>query len=55
MKKVLNVILLLASLFALYTFVFVIEIKMIWRIILIVIAIVWLISSISNLLDNSKR
>lgn len=54
MKKLLNIILLLASLFALYTFIFVIEVEIVWRIILIVIAIVWLISAISNLLNNSK-
>ncbi len=29
--------------------------RMKWRIILIIIAIVWLISSISNLLNNSKN
>ena len=42
---------LLLSIFALYTFIFIAEVSKGWRIVLIIIAIFWIISGISNLLE----
>ena len=56
-KVITTIICLLFSLFALYTFLFVANISIGWRIALIVIAMFWIISGISNLakyLDKKK-
>lgn len=50
-KAITTVICLLLSIFALYTFIFVAEVSIGWRIALIVIAIIWIISGISNLIE----
>lgn len=48
-KAITTIICLLLSIFALYTFIFVAEVSKGWRITLVVIAIFWIISGISNL------
>lgn len=50
--KVMTIIIcLILSIFALYTFVFVAEVSKGWRMILVIIAIFWIISGISNLVE----
>ncbi len=44
-----TIICLIISVFALYTFIFVAEVSKGWRIALIIIAIFWIVSGISNL------
>ncbi len=46
-----TIICLILSIFALYTFVFVAEVSKGWRMILVIIAIFWIISGISNLVE----
>ena len=43
------------SLFALYTFIFVFDNGIGWKIALIIIGLGWLISAISGLIENSKK
>ncbi len=50
-KVITTIICLLLSIFALYTFIFIAEVSKGWRIVLIIIAIFWIISGISNLLE----
>lgn len=50
-KAITTIICLLLSIFALYTFIFVAEVSNGWRIALIIIAIFWIISGISNLIE----
>ena len=50
-KVIITIICLLLSIFALYTFIFIEEVSKGWRIVLIIIAIFWIISGISNLLE----
>lgn len=50
-KVITTIICLLLSIFALYTFIFIAEVSKEWRIVLIIIAIFWIISGISNLLE----
>lgn len=50
-KTITTIICLLISIFALYTFVFVAEVSKGWRITLVVIAIFWIISGVSNLVE----
>ena len=50
-KVITTIICLLLSIFALYTFVFVAEVSKGWRMILVIIAIFWIISGISNLVE----
>ncbi len=50
-KVVITIICLLLSIFALYTFIFVAEVSSGWRIALVVIAIFWIISGMSNLIE----
>lgn len=50
-KAITTIICLLLSIFALYTFIFVVEVSKGWRIVLVVIAIFWIISGISNLVQ----
>lgn len=50
-KAITTVICLLLSIFALYTFIFVAEVSIGWRISLTIIAIIWIISGISNLIE----
>ncbi len=46
-----TIICLVLSVFALYTFIFVAEVSKGWRIALIFIAIFWIVSGISNLIE----
>ena len=50
-KAMTTIICLILSIFALYTFVFVAEVSKGWRMILVIIAIFWIISGISNLVE----
>lgn len=50
-KAFTTIICLAVSIFALYTFIFVAEVSKGWRIALIIIAIFWIISGISNLIE----
>lgn len=50
-KTITTIICLILSVFALYTFIFVADVSKGWRIILIIIAISWIISGISNLVE----
>lgn len=50
-KLITTVICLLFSVFALYTFLFVADVSKGWRIALIVIAIFWILSGLSNLME----
>ncbi len=50
-KLITTVICLLASVFALYIFLFVADVSKGWRIALIVIAIFWILSGLSNLME----
>lgn len=50
-KAITTIICLLLSIFALYTFIFVAEVSIGWRIAFVVIAISWIISAISNLIE----
>lgn len=48
-KAITTIICSILSVFALYTFIFVADVSKGWRIVLIIIAISWIISGISNL------
>lgn len=50
-KLITTVICLLFSVFALYTFIFVADVSKGWRIALIIIAIFWIFSGLSNLME----
>lgn len=50
-KTITTIICLLISILALYTFIFVAEVSNGWRVTLVVIAIFWIISGVSNLID----
>lgn len=50
-KVMTTIICLILSIFALYTFVFVVEVSKGWRMTLVIIAIFWIISGISNLVE----
>ncbi len=50
-----TIICLIISIFALYTFIFVAEVSKGWRIALIVIAMFWIVSGISNLIEYFGR
>lgn len=50
-KAITTIVCLILSVFALYTFIFVADVSKGWRIILIIIAISWIISGISNLVE----
>lgn len=50
-KVIITVICLVLSIVALYTFIFVADVACGWRITLIVIAIFWIITGISNLIE----
>ena len=54
-KIIINIIGLLASLFALYTFVFVAELEIIWKVILIIAAVGWIITCTINLLNGKIK
>ncbi len=54
-KLITTIICLLISVVALYSFVFVIDVSNGWRIALIIIAISWIISGISNIVDYLKK
>ncbi len=48
-KAIISIICIVLSIFSLYSFIFVAEVSRGWRVVLIVIAIFWIISGISNL------
>lgn len=50
-KTVTTIICLVISIFALYTFIFIVEVSKGWRVTLVVIAIFWVISGVSNLIE----
>lgn len=50
-KAITTIICLILSVFALYTFIFAADVSKGWRIVLIIIAISWIISGISNLVE----
>ena len=50
-KLITTVICLLFSVLALYTFIFVADVSKGWRIALIIIAIFWILSGLSNLME----
>ena len=50
-KAITTLICLILSVFALYTFIFGADVSNGWRIVLIIIAISWIISGISNLVE----
>lgn len=50
-KAITTLICLILSVFALYTFIFVADVSNGWRIVLIIIAMSWIISGISNLVE----
>ena len=54
-KTITTIFCLLISIFALYTFIFVIDVSRGWQITLIIIAIFWIISGISNLLEFFRK
>ena len=53
-KQFISMIGLIASIFALYTFLFVAELRIAWKVALIIVAIGWIISCIANLLNSKK-
>ena len=50
-KAITTIICLLFSVFALYTFIFVLDISKSWKVDLIIVALSWIISGISNLTE----
>lgn len=54
-KLITTVICLIISFVALYMFLFVVDVSQKWRVVLIVIAVFWIISGISNLYDFLKK
>ena len=50
-KAITTIICLLFSVFALYTFIFVVDVSKSWKVVLIIIALSWIISGISNLVE----
>ncbi len=50
-KTATTIICLIVSIFALYTFIFVAEVSKGWRVVLILIAVFWIVSGISNLVE----
>lgn len=50
-KAITTLFCLIFSVFALYTFLFVVDVSTGWRIVLIVIAISWILSGILNLIE----
>lgn len=54
-KIVLNIIELLLSLFALYTFIFVAKLEIFWKSGLVVVSLFWIITAISNIIKERKN
>ncbi|MBR3785538.1 MAG: hypothetical protein IKJ77_03960 [Firmicutes bacterium] len=54
-KTAVNIICLMISVIALYAFTAVIEVSIGWRLALIVIAIGWIVSAVSNLIECLKQ
>lgn len=50
-KAITTIICLIISVFALYTLIFVADVSKGWRITLVIVAIFWIISGISNLIE----
>lgn len=50
-KTITTIICLLFSVFALYTFIVVADVSKSWKVVLIIIALFWIISGISNLVE----
>lgn len=54
-KLILSIIELLLSLFALYTFIFIAELEILWRTGLIIVSLFWIITAISNIVNEIKN
>lgn len=54
-KRITTVVCLAISVIALYAFLFVVDVSRGWRIVLVIIAISWILTGISNLCDMSKK
>ena len=54
-KLITTLVCMALSLIALYAFCFVIEVDLAWRIVLIVIALGWILSGVSNLNEYRKK
>lgn len=54
-KVITTIICMIVSLFVLYTFIFIADISKGWRAVLIIVAIAWIISGISNLVEYLGR
>ncbi len=54
-KTAVNIVFLIMSMVALYAFAAIIDISVGWRIVLIVIAIGWIVSGVSNLIGCFKQ
>lgn len=54
-KLILNIIELLLSLFALYIFIFIAELGMFWKVGLIMVSLFWIITAISNIINEIKN
>ena len=53
-KLITTIICMALSLIALYAFCFVIEVTSVWRVIFIIIALGWIVSGVSNLIEIQK-
>ena len=54
-KLIPTIVCMALSLIALYAFCFVIEVTPVWRVILIIIALGWIVSGVSNLNEHRKK
>lgn len=54
-KTITTIICMIISIFALYTFIFIVDVSKEWRITLVIIAIFWIISGIMNLIEFFEK
>ena len=54
-KLITTIICMALSLIALYAFCFVIEVALAWRVVLIIVALGWIVSGVSNLNEYRKK
>lgn len=54
-KLITTIVCMALSLIALYAFCFVVDVKLGWRIVLIIISLSWIVSGILNLFECRKR
>lgn len=52
---IIDIIGLLIGVFALYTFVFIAELQIVWKIVLIIAAAGWIITCVSKMAENRKK